>query len=160
MTGKMAVGATRNGYLYPSKHLRAVAAFLYNCQPFLPHVKTMHACIPLQCKLGIPFLSVIPFSHTCSPIFVCLQIRTILEEEVQTIAKQITRRCLRRWGSFLAIRAGKDSLGRRPGIWKDKFDGVRSAALLLAYQTVNAKLQQEMVNAATRGIPDPPGVPI
>ena len=72
------------------------------------------------------------------------------------MARHITVRCLRRWDSFLAIRADKDSLGRQAGVWKDKFESVRSAAMLLAFHTVNSLLQKEAMRA-TPGALAPPG---
>ena len=67
--------------------------------------------------------------------------------EVQKVAKQITKRCLRRWDGFLAVRADKDSLGNNAGIWKAKFESVRSASMLLAFRAVNATLQKEVLRA-------------
>ncbi|DBA75054.1 TPA: hypothetical protein ACH3X1_010389 [Trebouxia sp. C0004] len=61
-------------------------------------------------------------------------------KEMQSVAKQITVRCLRRWDGLLGIRAGSDGLGRRSGIWRDKFDGVRYGVLLLAMRKLNADL--------------------
>ena len=60
--------------------------------------------------------------------------------EMKTVAKQITVRCLRRWDGFLGIRARSDGVGRRSGIWKDKFDGVHYAVLLLAMRKLNDTL--------------------
>ena len=60
--------------------------------------------------------------------------------DAKSVAKQITMRCLRRWDGFLGIRAGSDGLGRRSGIWRDKFDGVRYAVLLLAMRKLNEAL--------------------
>jgi len=60
--------------------------------------------------------------------------------EMKTVARQITVRCLRRWDGLLGIRAGSDGLGRRSGIWRDKFDGVRYGVLLLAMRKLNADL--------------------
>lgn len=64
--------------------------------------------------------------------------------EMKAVAKQITVRCLRRWDGFLGIRARSDGIGRRSGIWKDKFDGVHYAVLLLAMHRLN-----ETLNSAT-----------
>jgi len=61
-------------------------------------------------------------------------------KEMQSVAKQITIRCLRRWDGLLGIRAGSDGLGRRSGIWRDKFDGVRYGVLLLAMRKLNVNL--------------------
>ncbi|DBB17410.1 TPA: hypothetical protein ACH3X3_014441 [Trebouxia sp. C0006] len=60
--------------------------------------------------------------------------------EMKSVAKQITVRCLRGWDGLLGIRAGSDGLGRRSGIWRDKFDGVRYGVLLLAMSKLNADL--------------------
>jgi len=60
--------------------------------------------------------------------------------EMKSVARQITVRCLRRWDGLLGIRAGSDGLGRRSGIWRDKFDGVRYGVLLLAMHKLNADL--------------------
>ena len=61
-------------------------------------------------------------------------------KEMRTVAKQITVRCLRRWDGFLGIRASSDGLGRRSGIWRDKFDGVHYAVLLLAMHRLKETL--------------------
>jgi len=53
--------------------------------------------------------------------------------EMRRAAAQMTRRCLRRWDGLLGIRAYSDSLGNRAGIWRDRFDTVRCAVLLLAF---------------------------
>lgn len=62
-------------------------------------------------------------------------------EDIRAAATQITKRCLQRWDGFMALRADSDSLGRRTGIWKTKFDGVRCAAMLLAMRLYNEGLQ-------------------
>lgn len=59
----------------------------------------------------------------------------------RTIARDITRRCLRRWDGWLGIRASSDSLGNRAGIWRDRYDTVRCAVLLLAFRKLNQALQ-------------------
>ena len=61
-------------------------------------------------------------------------------EEVQRVGKEITLRCLQRWDGFMGFRASTDSLGRQSGIWREKFDGVRIASLLLAFRKLNASL--------------------
>ena len=61
-------------------------------------------------------------------------------KEMKIVAKQITVRCLRRWDGLLGIRASSDGLGRRSGIWRDKFDGVHYAVLLLAMNRLNETL--------------------
>jgi len=77
-------------------------------------------------------------------------------KEVKKIAKDITARCLRRWDGFLAVRAGTDSLGRKKGVWKDKFESVRCAVMLLAFRSVNTVLQRQVLRAVP-GAPEPPG---
>ncbi len=67
-------------------------------------------------------------------------------KEMRSVAKQITVRCLRRWDGLLAFRAGSDGLGRRSGIWRDKFDGVRYGVLLLAMR----KLNVDLLNSSTQ----------
>ncbi len=66
--------------------------------------------------------------------------------EMKSVARQITVRCLRRWDGLLGIRAGSDGLGRRSGIWRDKFDGVRYGVLLLAMR----KLNTDLLNSSTQ----------
>lgn len=61
--------------------------------------------------------------------------------ETKKTAREITRRCLRRWDGLLGIRASSDSLGNRAGIWRDRFDTVRCAVLLLAFRKLNQALQ-------------------
>ena len=63
--------------------------------------------------------------------------------EVRKVAKQITVRCLRCWDGFLGVRASSGGVGRRSGIWKDKYDGVHYAVLLLAMNRLN-----ELLNTA------------
>ena len=77
-------------------------------------------------------------------------------KEVKKIAKDITARCLRRWDGCLAVRAGTDSLGRKKGVWKDKFESVRCAVMLLAFRNVNMVLQRQVLRAVP-GAPEPPG---
>jgi len=77
-------------------------------------------------------------------------------KEVKKIVKDITARCLRRWDGFLAVRAGTDSLGRKKGVWKDKFESVRCAVMLLAFRNVNAELQRQVLRTVP-GAPEPPG---
>ena len=57
--------------------------------------------------------------------------------EVRRAAAQMTRGCLRRWDGLLGIRAYSDSLGNRAGIWRDRFDIVRCAVLLLGFKNLN-----------------------
>lgn len=61
--------------------------------------------------------------------------------ETKKVARQITRRCLRRWDGLLGIRASSNSLGNRAGIWRDRYDTVRCAVLLLAFRKLNKDLQ-------------------
>lgn len=60
---------------------------------------------------------------------------------VQDTARKIAVRSLRRWDAFLGFRAGHDGLGRTLGVWKDKFDGVRCAVLLLAMRKLNQQIK-------------------
>ena len=61
-------------------------------------------------------------------------------KDIQQVAKEITLRCLQRWDGFMGFRASTDSLGRQSGIWRERFDGVRFASLLLAFRKLNAAL--------------------
>ncbi|DBA85897.1 TPA: hypothetical protein ACH3X1_005442 [Trebouxia sp. C0004] len=79
-----------------------------------------------------------------------------LPKEVKKIAKDITACCLRRWDGFLAVRAGTDSLGRKKRVWKDKFESVRCAVMLLAFRSGNMVLQRQVLRAVP-GAPEPPG---
>lgn len=56
-------------------------------------------------------------------------------------ATHIAQQCLRFWDGPFGFRAGWDSGGAQAGVWKSKFDGVRCAALLLAFRNVNTRLQ-------------------
>ena len=60
---------------------------------------------------------------------------------LQKMSKAIAVRSLRRWDAFLGFRAGHDGLGRTLGVWRDKFDGVRFAVLLLAMRKLNEQLK-------------------
>lgn len=91
-----------------------------------------------------------------TPVFVCMFQAEYPSKEVKKIAKDITARCLRRWDGFLAVRAGTDSLGRKKGVWKDKFESVRCAVMLLAFRSVNVVLQRQVLRAVP-GAPEPPG---
>ena len=64
-----------------------------------------------------------------------------LSPETRKIATDITQRCLRRWDGWLGIRASSDSGGNRAGIWRDRYDTVRCAVLLLAFRKLNQALQ-------------------
>ena len=59
---------------------------------------------------------------------------------VQKVAREITLRCLQRWDGFMGFRASRDSLGGKSGIWRERFDGVRFATLLLAFRRLNESL--------------------
>ena len=61
--------------------------------------------------------------------------------EMKKAAMQIAQQLLRRWDAALGIRAGTDAGGAKAGIWRRKFDGVRCAALLLAFKKFNKNLQ-------------------
>ncbi|DBA76141.1 TPA: hypothetical protein ACH3X1_009878 [Trebouxia sp. C0004] len=58
-------------------------------------------------------------------------------------AMQIAQQLLRRWDAALGIRPGTDAGGAKAGIWRRKFDGVRCASLLLAFQKFNKILQMQ-----------------
>lgn len=60
---------------------------------------------------------------------------------MQKMSQAIAVRSLRRWDAFLGFRAGHDGLGRTLGVWRDKFDGVRFAVLLLAMRKLNNQLK-------------------
>ena len=92
---------------------------------------------PLLRALGLPYATA-SFQRTNSNMH--LDTMSGPSKEMQTVAKQITVRCLRRWDGFLGIRASSDGLGRRSGIWRDKFDGVHYAVLLLAMSRLNETL--------------------
>ncbi len=74
-------------------------------------------------------------------------------KEMQSVAKQITVRCLRRWDGLLGIRAGSDGLGRQSGIWRDKFDGVRYAVLLLAMRKLNEEMTSNLDHPGKCALP-------
>lgn len=65
------------------------------------------------------------------------------DSEVQIVAKQIAVRSLRRWDAFMGFRAGHDGLGNTLGVWRDRFEGVRFAVLLLAMRKLNNQLQSQ-----------------
>ena len=100
-------------------------------------------------------------SHKLQPIaacHICVQ-ADYPSKDVKRVAKEIATRCLRRWDAVLAVRAGTDTLGRKKGVWKDKFESVRSAVMLLAFRNVNATLQKQVLRAAPDA-PEPPGTHI
>ena len=61
------------------------------------------------------------------------------------VAKEMTHRCLRRWDSFLALRASTDSQGMGQGIWRARYEGVRASVMLLAIHNLNRRLQTTAV---------------
>ena len=63
--------------------------------------------------------------------------------EIKRAAMQIAQQCLRCWDGTLGICPGTDSGGAKAGIWGQKFDGVRCATLLLAFQKLNRHLQMQ-----------------
>ncbi|KAL0035227.1 hypothetical protein WJX79_007224 [Trebouxia sp. C0005] len=71
------------------------------------------------------------------------QASEVASTEMKKAAMQIAQQCLRRWDGALGIRAGTDAGGAKAGIWRRKFDGVRCAALLLAFQKFNRNLQMQ-----------------
>ena len=83
------------------------------------------------------------FSSAVSTISDRVEASEALSPEMRRVARQITKRCLRRWDGLLGIRASSDSLGNRAGIWRDRFDTVRCAVLLLAFRNLNQALQAD-----------------
>ncbi len=71
------------------------------------------------------------------------QASEVASTDMKKAAMQIAQQCLRRWDAALGIRPGTDAGGAKAGIWRRKFDGVRSAALLLAFQKFNRTLQMQ-----------------
>jgi len=61
-------------------------------------------------------------------------------DDIRKAAKQIIVRCIQRWDGFLGLRAATDSLGRKSGIWRNRFESVRYASLLLAIHKYNESL--------------------
>ncbi len=59
---------------------------------------------------------------------------------IKKAARDIASRCLQRWDGFLGVRASTDSLGRKSGVWRDKYESVRYASLLLAFRKFNVSL--------------------
>ena len=71
------------------------------------------------------------------------QASEVASTDMKKAAMQIAQQCLRRWDAALGVRPGTDAGGAKAGIWRRKFDGVRGAALLLAFQRVNENLQMQ-----------------
>ena len=71
------------------------------------------------------------------------QASEVASTDMKKAAMQIAQQCLRRWDGALGIRPGTDAGGAKAGIWRRKFDGVRCAALLLAFQKFNKTLQMQ-----------------
>ncbi|DBB15207.1 TPA: hypothetical protein ACH3X3_004211 [Trebouxia sp. C0006] len=71
------------------------------------------------------------------------QASEVASTDMKKAAMQIAQQCLRRWDAALGVRPGTDAGGAKAGIWRRKFDGVRGAALLLAFQRVNESLQMQ-----------------
>jgi len=71
------------------------------------------------------------------------QASEVASTDMKKAAMQIAQQCLRRWDAALGIRPGTDAGGAKAGIWRRKFDGVRGAALLLAFQKFNRSLQMQ-----------------
>ena len=63
--------------------------------------------------------------------------------EMKRAAMQIAQQCLRCWDGTLGMCPRTDAGGAKAGIWRQKFDGVRCAALLLAFQKSNRHLQMQ-----------------
>ena len=63
--------------------------------------------------------------------------------EMKEVARDIATWCFPRWSGKLGTRAGSDSLGNRAGIWNSRFEDVRCAVMLLAFERVNAALKDK-----------------
>ena len=63
--------------------------------------------------------------------------------EMKSAAMHIAQQCLRFWDGTFGICPGTDAGGAKAGVWRQKFDGVRCAALLLAFQKLNRNLQMQ-----------------
>jgi len=58
-------------------------------------------------------------------------------------AMHIAQQCLRFWDGTFGMCPGTDADGAKAGIWRQEFDGVRCAALLLAFEKLNRHLQMQ-----------------
>ena len=56
---------------------------------------------------------------------------------MKQVTADIAVRCLRRWDGILGMKAGTDSGGAKAGIWRQEYDGVRCAVLVLAMRKKN-----------------------
>lgn len=63
--------------------------------------------------------------------------------EMKEVARDIAAWCFLRWSGKLGTRAGSDSLGNKAGIWNSRFEDVRCAVMLLAFERVNAALKDQ-----------------
>lgn len=63
--------------------------------------------------------------------------------EMRRAAMQIAQQCLCCWDETFGICPGTDAGGAKAGIWRQKLDDVRCAALLLAFQMLNRNLQMQ-----------------
>ena len=61
-------------------------------------------------------------------------------QEVKQVAADIAAWCLRRWDGILGMMAGTDSGGAKAGIWRQDYDGVRCAVLVLAMRKKNSDM--------------------
>ena len=68
---------------------------------------------------------------------------TTATSEMKEVARDIATWCFLRWSGKLGTRAGSDSLGNRAGIWNSRFEDVRCAVMLLAFERVNAALKDK-----------------
>ena len=71
------------------------------------------------------------------------QASEVPSSEMKRAAMQIAQQCLRCWDGTLGMCPGTDAGGAKAGIWRQKFNGVRCAALLLAFQKLNRHLQMQ-----------------
>ncbi|DBA88078.1 TPA: hypothetical protein ACH3X2_005079 [Trebouxia sp. C0005] len=72
-----------------------------------------------------------------------IQASEVPSNTMRRAAVQIAQQCLRCWDRTLGICPATDAGGAKAGIWGQKFDGVRCAALLLAFQKLNRHLQMQ-----------------
>ena len=92
---------------------------------------------PSRARFKRGFADLLMFGNTMSD----QAVQTNTPSAIQTTARQIVVRCLRRWDGFLGFRAGRDGLGNPLGIWRGRFEGVRYAVMLLAMRKLNNQLK-------------------
>lgn len=128
------------GIGYKAKHSSRIGAFhpqVLEREPPLDDMVRSGSCTSavsatsdLACKVTAPGLDDPEGNDEPSP-------------ETKTVARQIIRRCMRRWDGLMGIRASSDSMGNRAGIWRGRYDTVRCAVLLLAFKRLNQALQDD-----------------